>query len=375
MARRAKLGAGYRRRTDGRIEYRWTGQDGKRYSVSGKTIEECKEKEQKKRQALERGSYTGNPEITLDAFFKEWQRAREGAVKASSLSREKSMYKVISKTLGRTRVCKIERRQVQAFQDSLKEKYHTNYINSLLKLLTSILAAAVIDDIIEKNPCYGIKSLKRTEPEARETIHRALTLEETDTFFQVAKKQDSWFYDLYDFLINTGCRIGEAGALQRQDIDIRNNVIHIRRTVTATETGREIGTSAKTENSKRDIPMNAEIRAILQRQGQRNVDLFGESVISMTDTVFKAINGGLVTADVIRRDIMRILKETDIEYFSVHAFRDTFATRAIESGMNPQTLKEILGHGSYAMTMDLYGHVMENTKQKEMDLVSVRRMA
>lgn len=369
------MGAGYRRRIDGRVECRWTGQDGKRYSVSGKTIEECKEKELKKRQALERGSYTGNPEITLDAHFKEWHQAREGAVKPSSLSREKSMYKVISKSLGRTKVCKIERRQVQAFQDSLKEKYHTNYINSLLKLLNSILEAAIIEDIIEKNPCYGIKSLKRTEPEARETIHRALTLEETDAFFQEAEKQDSWFYDLYDLLINTGMRIGEAGALQRQDIDTRNNVIHIRRTVTATDTGREIGSSTKTENSKRDIPMNAEIKAILQRQEQRNREYFGVSVISMSDTIFKAINGGLVTADVIRRDIQRILKETDIEYFSVHAFRDTFATRAIESGMNPQTLKVILGHGSYAMTMDLYGHVMETTKQKEMELVSVRRMA
>lgn len=40
--------------------------------------------------------------------------------------------------------------------------------------------------------------------------------------------------------------------------------------------------------------------------------------------------------------------------------------------MNPQTLKVILGHSSYSMTMDLYAHVMENTKQKEMDLIQIK---
>ena len=46
-----------------------------------------------------------------------------------------------------------------------------------------------------------------------------------------------------------------------------------------------------------------------------------------------------------------------IEHFTAHALRDTFATRYIEQGGNPQTLKTILGHNSLAMTMDLYSHV------------------
>lgn len=49
-----------------------------------------------------------------------------------------------------------------------------------------------------------------------------------------------------------------------------------------------------------------------------------------------------------------------------HVFRHTFATRAIEEGMPPQVLKTIMGHSSLAITMDLYSHVMEDTKQKEM---------
>ena len=47
------------------------------------------------------------------------------------------------------------------------------------------------------------------------------------------------------------------------------------------------------------------------------------------------------------------------------------ATRYIEQGGNPQTLKTILGHTSLAMTMDLYSHVLPNTKQKEMDNLKI----
>ena len=66
-----------------------------------------------------------------------------------------------------------------------------------------------------------------------------------------------------------------------------------------------------------------------------------------------------------------VLKTTkdgkEITPFTFHSLRHTFATRAIENGMNPQTLKAILGHSSLSMTMDLYSHVMEDTKAQEME--------
>ena len=51
-------------------------------------------------------------------------------------------------------------------------------------------------------------------------------------------------------------------------------------------------------------------------------------------------------------------------------FRSTFATRAIEAGMQPQVLKTILGHSSLAMTMDLYSHVLPDTKAEEMEKIA-----
>lgn len=372
MARKVKLGAGYRQRKDGRIEYRWTGEDGKRYSVIGRTVEECKEKEGQKKKQLARTGYVGNTEITLNDYFSEWQRRREGSVKESSMIFERCLFKIIGAELGTVKVNKLERRQIQRFHEGLKDQYSPDYINKVMKELNQILRSAVTDEIIERNPCKGYQKLTRTEAPARETIHRALTLEETEAFFKAAAERNSWYYNLYEFLISTGCRIGEAGALMRSDIDYKNNVIHIRRTVTATGRGYEVGDTPKSKTSKRDIPMNAAIKEILQKQEKRNRERFGEGVIGLNDRVFKSIGGHIISSAVIVQDLKPILKRTNLEYFTPHAFRDTFATRAIEAGMNPQTLKGILGHSSFSMTMDLYAHVMENTKKKEMDLVLIK---
>lgn len=55
---------------------------------------------------------------------------------------------------------------------------------------------------------------------------------------------------------------------------------------------------------------------------------------------------------------------------SRHTFRHTFATRCIENGIPPQVLKGILGHSTLSMTMDLYAHVLPDTKAKELQKIA-----
>ena len=77
--------------------------------------------------------------------------------------------------------------------------------------------------------------------------------------------------------------------------------------------------------------------------------------------VFRSKSGGIVRESVVNRNITAICLRAGIDRFTAHAFRDTFATRALESGMKPKTLQEILGHSDIGMTMNLYAHVMETT--------------
>lgn len=273
--------------------------------------------------------------------------------------------------MGGRRVQQIERREVQRLQISISEELSVPAANMSLKILKIILNDAVNDEIISKNPANGIKSLKDTA-KAVETYHRALTESEQASFMQEIK--NDFLYEFIALLLCTGMRSGEAAALTWGDIDYKNNVIHVINTLTYTEAGELIaGDSPKTKAGERDIPITATIKDVIskQRAKMRNI-----VPISKDAHVFMSVQGGLVHNHAVNRAIAGALQRleaagTHIDHFTAHALRDTFATRYIEQGGSPQTLKTILGHSSLAMTMDLYAHVLPNTKQQEMDNIHI----
>ena len=128
----------------------------------------------------------------------------------------------------------------------------------------------------------------------------------------------------------------------------------------------------KSKTSVRDIPLNNLIKGILRLQKEKMTAVYGEQ--SLADRIFCGGYGGIITPANVSINIDLVLKRLrdkgiQMEHFSHHAFRDTFATRYIEAGGNMQTLKQILGHASLAMTMDLYAHVLPSTKKAEMEQI------
>ena len=91
--------------------------------------------------------------------------------------------------------------------------------------------------------------------------------------------------------------------------------------------------------------------------------------------IFLDIDGQPLQREKLRTEIRRIIRVirrdgNDFPDITGHVFRHTMVTRAIEAGMQPQTLKTILGHSSLAMTMDLYSHVMPETRAEEMEKIA-----
>lgn len=359
-----------KKRKDGRLQkgFRY---NGKLYVVYGRNAKELFEAEQQKRAELESGiERRKNP--TFAQYYERWTEARRGSVKEATLRAQAKIYNVVSRITipdtGRSfadmRIKEITIDDLRTLQTALTGSRKTRSVNDYMAHVSHVMADAMKERVIDYNPCVLLKRLKQTEEKARDTGHRALSLEETKAFFGCAKCQDSFYYNVFRFAICTGARVGEIGALKYSDI--RGGLIYIEKTITRGESGAYmIGEEAKTEAGRRQIPLNDQLREILADQKELNAALYG-NLLPMDDTIFKAAEGGLLLATPIDREIKRICRAAGIDPFTMHAFRATFATRAIESKTDLKTLQELLGHKNFNLTMSLYGHVLTDTKTEAM---------
>ncbi|MDE6020247.1 MAG: site-specific integrase [Ruminococcus sp.] len=151
--------------------------------------------------------------------------------------------------------------------------------------------------------------------------------------------------------LQTGLRIGEVCALRWCDVDFENNVIHIRHTISRVPSPNSenktilILDTPKTKSSVRDVPIPSSLRRVLLIEFQNKSS---EYVVSDNHTFV-----GTRTFDYRYR---QLLKKHNIQVFSFHTLRHTYATRCARSGMDAKTLSRLLGHSSSNTTLNIYVH-------------------
>lgn len=342
----------------------------------GYSTQELNEKERKKRQELEQGTEErSNP--TLNTYYERFTDNRRSKVKEATIRCQSFQFRncadiAIDKTgrkLGEMRMQDIKPYDIQTVQRKMEASGRkTETVNNCMNHLSHVFNAAVRDETIDRNPCKCIEQVKRTEAPARETIHRALTEEETAAFFQAA--DGSYYLNAFRLMIQTGIRVGEMAAINAHDVDSKEMMLHINKTVTKDEVGAYIvGDTPKTNAGNRDIPLTGPVLETIRAQRSMNRMIFGNVV---HQTLFRSPEGALLREYQVNREINRICKRAGIVKFTCHAFRATFATRFIEQ--RPQdykVLSEILGHSNIKITLNLYTHVMKDSKVKAMNGVSI----
>lgn len=355
-----------REKPNGSIEYRFM-IDGKRYSVTAKSAKGLAKKEQELRTQVAQGNYIKNGGGTLDEYYKQWIARKELTIKGSSVRRYILAYtKHIKDKLGHKRLKDITRGDIMDVRKDIAKNVSAYTANWFVDVIRCILAEAVRDGILAKNPAKDIQRLKTDTRKAAKTTHRALTQEEQKLFLDAAKK--SVYRNLYAMALASGMRTGELLALSWNDIS--DGMIHIHQTTAiGIDGGAVINDTPKTEKSDRMIPVTETIGRILEDQRVLSEAL---PIKEYPDLVFHTMYGHKGTTSHVGYNLRAILKKMQkqgvcIEKFAPHALRDTFATRYIEQGGSMHTLRDILGHTSLAMTMDLYAHVMPDTVKTAMD--------
>lgn len=361
------LPPGIRQRSNGRYEGR-VQHEHDRYSVYADTLTELKKKMTEMRYKLEHGAFVASAKVTLDDWFSTWiEQYKENQVKIGTVISYRNYYKYyIQGKLGKKKLVDIRGEHIQRlYNDLKKEGLALSSIKVVSAILNGCLKQAMKNGLIERNP-VPLATLPKGE---KKMVRRVLTKEEQHTFFRYA--EGSYLYNLFALAIRTGLRSGEIRGLKLSDVDKGAGVLYIRRTLKY-EPGRGFfEDTPKTGKSEREIPLTKDMLTIVESEKQK----YGNKVVRLDGYIFHLPDGTPISRERVQNELHRIVKRINadglaFERFTPHCFRHTFATRAIESGMKPQTLKAILGHSTLSMTMDLYSHVLPTTKAEEMELIA-----
>lgn len=374
-----ELGQGIIQKKDGRYEARYIDRFGKRKSISGHDLKDVKRR-------FNESVYENEKEINikdkikLDDWYKKWMNVYKYNVIRDNTKRHYNQvyYQHISPYLGNKFINEITQINIRELIKKLEKqgyKYETK--NKVKILLVDIFNKAMIDDFVRKNPAKGI-SIKRDE----EKEIAVLSEENQASFFDCCK---GTFYDNFFIVaITTGMRIGEIAALRWEDIDLDAKLIHVKRTLVYQKYDSDTCKTfhfelPKTKTSIRDIPINKQCEIALKKQFiQKNVvkektpkkDINKEFSDLLFTTKFNTPLNAQIISDAINKIVDEINLTRDatdeIERFSCHCFRHTFATRCFEAGIKPKTVQSYLGHASLQMTMDLYTSVMPKHQVEEM---------
>lgn len=229
-----------------------------------------------------------------------------------------------------------------------------NFVNTVISVLQNSLKTAHIIGLTSNLVANKIK-----RPKTQDKQVDCFTVQEQKKIenYVLNCKKDKLFGVV--LCLYTGLRVGELLALTWSDIDFGKGLLFVSKTCHDGNDGighiRVIDTP-KTVNSRRVIPLPKQILPHLKRLKKR----------SLCDYVI-ADGDKPVFVRSYQRTFELLLKKLDISHKGFHSLRHTFATRALECGMDVKTLSELLGHKNASVTLNRYAHSMIEHKQDMMN--------
>ena len=212
----------------------------------------------------------------------------------------------------------------------------------------SALEKAVQDGLIRVNPAIGCKL-----PPKKAKEMQVLDREELQKF--LIQAQADGYYELFLLDLCTGLRRGELIALQWDDLNFKTGVLNVNKQVYDVRGQLQISTP-KTKNSVRKIVLPPAVVEVL-REYKKTVDsrwMFPSPVKEDCP----------ITPGVVRRRLQLILEHAECKHVRFHDLRHTFATLALQNGVDIKTVSGMLGHFSAGFTLDTYAHVTTSAKRE-----------
>ena len=299
---------------------------------------------------------TEDSRMTLGEWLDRWlAEYKDGTIRPGTLEGYRNYIEnYIKPQLGGKQVSLITTQDVQRMYRRLKsggrvredaegsKRLSDSTVRHIHTMLHGAMKAAVQAHIIPKNPTENA-----TAPKLNYKPMQVLSEQELDTFLQAVQNDDVWRDFFYTELM-TGLRRGEICALMWRDFDAKAGTLGISRTLHSKGQGIYALGDTKTSQGNRTIILPESVAALLRARKKNSISQW---IFPQPTSPELPMNPGTAY-----RRLKTLLEEAGLPSIRFHDLRHTFATLALQNGMDVKTLSAMLGHVSAATTLDIYTH-------------------
>lgn len=296
--------------------------------------------------------------MKYEKWLEDWL---DNYVRTSSKNSTWIKYKIhcnshINPFLGRLNVDSIDSKQIGDFCMHLLDKgLAPNTVNGILSTVKSSLCKASDIGISKTKDMHSIIRSKVREKQIECFSRGEQKIIEEYVLNARKTKLCGIIISLY-----SGLRIGELLALKWSDIDFERGMISVTKSCRDSwKDGKYVKVidTVKTAHSMRRVPLPMQITKYLKKIKR---SCLGEYVVDGKSTYGAQVR-------VYQKTFERVLNKLSLSHRGFHSLRHTFATRALEIGMDVKTLSEILGHSNPTVTLNRYAHSMLEYKVEMMN--------